>query len=229
MCHQHVSNSERLCNLESLNFEILWAMCWCITGWSQYANVTKRQQYISESSPTRDFGKSPLHWNTPRTGHIGNTVFSSGFPSSKKTGISKKSPVAGHKDQWIIEWLGLEDDKGPESISQMRKSWEKWACSVWKREGWGGNLTVVYKYAKYGSQVDCDRLFSVVNNRTRGNRQKLEYSKFHRKTKNSFSIRVMKHWNRQLREVESPSLEIFKTNAGCLPCLPARPTVGNLL
>ena len=76
-----------------------------------------------------------------------------------------------------------------------------------------GDLIAVYLKCK--NQVDGDGLFSVVcNNRTRGNRQKLEHRKFQANTrKNFFTVRMMAHQNRLLREaVESPSLEIFKTH-----------------
>ena len=68
------------------------------------------------------------------------------------------------------------------------------------------------------------RLFPVMySNRTRGNRQKLEYSKLHTNTRmNFFTVRATEHWNRLLTEVvQSPSLEIFKI---CLDTL-----LGNLL
>lgn len=54
------------------------------------------------------------------------------------------------------------------------------------------------------------RLFSVVlSNRTRGHGPVLKYRKIHL---NSFTVRVIKHWNRLSSEaVESPSLEKVKT------------------
>ena len=51
------------------------------------------------------------------------------------------------------------------------------------------------------------------SNRTRGNRQKLEYRNFHTNTrKNFFSVGVTEHQKRLSRDVvEPPSLEIFKS------------------
>ena len=84
------------------------------------------------------------------------------------------------------------------------------------------DLINVYKSLKAdGRQLDEARLFSVVcSDRTKSNGQKLEQRKFHTNMqKNFFAVRVTEHCNRLPREdVESPSMEIFKTHLDAYLC-----------
>ena len=94
----------------------------------------------------------------------------------------------------------------PQSISRMRKGWETYDCSAWRRKDWGGNLISAYKYLMGRSQVDGARLFLVVPiNKTRDNGHKLELRKFHLNVrKNFFTLSVTEHWHRLPREVCFP-------------------------
>ena len=74
---------------------------------------------------------------------------------------------------------------------------------------------------RYGRQRHKARLFLAGrSDRTRGNGHNLKHRKFCTNVhKNFFTVRVMEHWNRLLREsVDSPSLEIFKTHLGAYLC-----------
>lgn len=85
------------------------------------------------------------------------------------------------------------------------------------------DLINVLKYLNGdGRQMDDVSLFSVVcSNRRRSNDIKLGHRKFCiNMHKNLFTVRESEYWNSLPRDVvESPSLEIFKDLAGCLPVL----------
>ena len=76
-----------------------------------------------------------------------------------------------------------------------------------------GDLTVAFQYLKESYRKEGDRLFSrVCADRTRGNGFKHKEGRFKLDMrKKSFTVRVVKHWNRLPRDVvDAPFLETFK-------------------
>ena len=72
---------------------------------------------------------------------------------------------------------------------------------------------MAFHYLKGSYRKEGDRLFSrVCGDRTRGNGFKLREGRFRLDImKKSFTMRVLKHWNRLPRVVvDAPSLETFK-------------------
>ena len=76
-----------------------------------------------------------------------------------------------------------------------------------------GDLIAAFQYVKGSYRKEGDRLFSgVCDEKTRGNGFKLKEMRFRLDIRNtSFTMRVVKHWNRLPRDVmEALSLEALK-------------------
>ena len=76
-----------------------------------------------------------------------------------------------------------------------------------------GDLIAAFQYLKESYRKEGDRLFSrVCGDRIKGNGFKLKEGRFKLDIrKKSFTVRVLRHWNRLPRDgVHAPSLETFK-------------------
>ena len=82
-----------------------------------------------------------------------------------------------------------------------------------------GAVTAAFQYLKGSYRKEGDKLFSeVCGDRTRGNGFKLKKGRFMLDIrKKSFTVRVVMHWYRLLREVvDAPFLETLKVRLGGL-------------
>jgi len=140
---------------------------------------------VSWDASERAWPAGQGRWSLPPAlpwwGHICSTVSSSGLPSSIKTGNCWREPSRGAQ-RWLGAWsIALWGNLRLPSLEERRP----------RRD-----LINAYKYLKGRTQVDEKRLFSAVpSDRTRSNRHKLEYRKFHTNMKKKlFTVRVREHW-----------------------------------
>ena len=86
-------------------------------------------------------------------------------------------------------------------------------CCITRREASRGSYQGVQITLGWIKEYRARLFPGVPSERTRGNRHKLKHRKCNLNIiKNFYIVRVIKYWNRLHREtVESPSLEIFKT------------------
>lgn len=129
--------------------------------------------------------------------------------------IPKRHEGTGRLPRW----------SGDRNTSPVRKGWEKWDCSAWKR---GGSVEVVCKYQVGGNEGEEARLFSVVpTDRTRGNEYKSKHKIFYVNTRKHlflgfFYCEMVKYWNKLSREIsESPFMDTSQNLTGHSPGEPA--------
>jgi len=95
----------------------------------------------------------------------------------------------------------------------MRRRWESWGCSAWRREGSRETLEQL-PVPEEAYRKDGEDIFSrICCNKTRSNGFKLRESTFRLDIRKKISMtRVVKRWHRLPREaVETPFLETFKS------------------
>ena len=118
----------------------------------------------------------------------------------------------------LLEWVQRRPQKWSEGWypSAVRKGWESWGCSAWRREGSrDGRLIAASQYLKGAYKKAGEGLFTrACSDRTRVNVFKLKKGRFALDTrKKFFTMRVVRPWHRLPREaVDSPSLAVFKAS-----------------
>ncbi|PKU44201.1 hypothetical protein llap_5497 [Limosa lapponica baueri] len=119
------------------------------------------------------------------------------------------------KDMDLLEWVQWRATKmirGMKNLSCEDRLRELELFSLEKRRLWG-DLIAAFQYLKGAYRRAGEGLFvRKCSDRTRDNGFKLEEGKFRLDTrKKFFTVRVVRHWNRLLREaVDAPSLGLFK-------------------
>jgi len=106
--------------------------------------------------------------------------------------------------------------RGLEYLSYEERLRELELFSLEKRRLWG-DLRAAFQYLKAAYKKAGEGLFTkVCSDTTRGSGSKLKEDRFSLDIrKKSFTMRVVKHWNRLPREaVDAPSLAVFKARLG---------------
>ena len=96
----------------------------------------------------------------------------------------------------------------------MRRRWESWGCSAWRREGSRETLEQM-PVPEEAYRKDGEDIFSrICCNKTRSNGFKLRESTFRLDIRKKISMmRVVKRWHRLPREaVDTPFLETCKSS-----------------
>lgn len=113
-----------------------------------------------------------------------------------------------------LEWVQRRPPRWLErwSTSPMRKGWESWDCSNWKREGFG--VTALWPSSTWrepARKAERD-FYKSMPWQAEGNRFTLKEIRFRLDVRRKlFSLRVMRHWHRLPSEaVDAPSLAVFK-------------------
>jgi len=108
---------------------------------------------------------------------------------------------------------GHEDDQRAEAPLSWRKT-ERWACLVWRREGFGESSLQpsALQESLQGGELTFNMIWQW--HKRRGNGYKLKEGRFKLGLRNKIFTQILvRHWNRLPREsVDAPSLESFKAS-----------------
>jgi len=145
--------------------------------------------------PTRAWSAGRGRWSStsalPWWDCICHTVPSSGLLSSRKTG-NCWSKSSKQLERWLETW----------SISLMRKGWETWVCSAWRKDDWGGILAMLIVANGQESSGWGQALLNGPQWQNRGQQAQTRKQKFHTNGRKDLSLtRVIEHWNRLPREM----------------------------
>ena len=125
---------------------------WWTTDWPWASSVPwgPRKPKLSWGALHRVWSAEQERWSSHSAqlcwGHIWSTVSSSGLLRSRQTGSCWRECSGGSK-RWWRAW----------SISCMRKGWEPWGCSAWRREDAGSHqcssISKVWESSAWGQAL----------------------------------------------------------------------------